>query len=120
MRIWLDRRFFREAYNTELILSELSENVRTMVEAQPLIETVTHQISESLHIPQVAALLKCNGDYRPAHALGFSGAPQVSFPEHAAIVQQLPRRTSRPAFIWTTSSPGSIALQTASARCCAR
>lgn len=99
VRIWIDRRFFREAYNTELILSELSENVRTIVETQPLIETVTHRISESLHIPQVAALLKCNGDYRPAHALGFSGAPQVSFPEHAAIVRQL-RQTNQPARVY--------------------
>lgn len=99
LRTWIDRRFFREAYNAELILSELSENVRTMVETQPLIETVTHRISESLHVPQVAALLKCNGDYRPAHALGFSGAPQVSFPEHTATIQQL-RQTNQPARVY--------------------
>lgn len=32
LRLWIDRRFFREAYNSEQILSELSEDVRTMVE----------------------------------------------------------------------------------------
>ena len=36
LRAWLDRRFFREAYDSEQVLSELSEQVRTMnVQGQP-------------------------------------------------------------------------------------
>src|SRR5207245_592294 len=37
---WVDRRFFREAYNSEQILADLSDNVRTIVETRPLLETV--------------------------------------------------------------------------------
>jgi len=54
---WTDRRFFREAYDAERILGDLGDRVRTIVEAGPLLETVTRTISESLHVPRVAALL---------------------------------------------------------------
>ena len=56
LRTWLDRRFFRENYNAENVLSELSEHVRSIVETKPLLETVAARISETLHVPQVAVL----------------------------------------------------------------
>jgi len=37
-RTWIDRRFFREAYDAEQILSDLANKVRTMVETGPLLE----------------------------------------------------------------------------------
>ncbi|HEX5733739.1 MAG TPA: SpoIIE family protein phosphatase [Blastocatellia bacterium] len=86
---WTDRRFFREAYNTEQILSDLSRKVRTMVETKPLLETVADQISQSLHVPRVALLLKQDGHYRPAHALGYDDLAEVSFKEPSAVVEQL-------------------------------
>src|SRR5215469_8924878 len=54
---WIDRRFFREAVNTERVLAELSEKVRTIVEAEPLLKTVTVTISSALHVDRVAALV---------------------------------------------------------------
>ncbi len=63
LRRFVDRRFFREAYNAEQILSDLSEKVRTIVETRPLLETVAERISESLHVPRVALMLKDGGDY---------------------------------------------------------
>lgn len=86
---WTDRRFFREAYNSEQILSELGEKVRTMVETGPLLETVAHRISESLHVPRVALLLANDGIYRPAYALGYEQPPDVSFSEKAATAERL-------------------------------
>jgi sigma-B regulation protein RsbU (phosphoserine phosphatase) len=86
---WTDRRFFREAYNAERILTELSENVRTMVETQPLLETVSSRISESLHVPRVAVFLQRADEYVPAHALGYAEAPDVSFRRDAAVVEQM-------------------------------
>jgi sigma-B regulation protein RsbU (phosphoserine phosphatase) len=56
LHAWTDRRFFREAYDAERILGDLSERVRTMVEAGPLLETVTRTISESLHVARVSVL----------------------------------------------------------------
>ncbi len=100
LRVWIDRRFFREAYNTEQILNDLSENVRTMVETGPLMETVAQRISESLHVPRVALLLKENGSYRPAHALGYEeGEPPVAFPEKAATVERL-RKQNEPLVVY--------------------
>jgi sigma-B regulation protein RsbU (phosphoserine phosphatase) len=38
---WVDRHFFREAYNVEQVLNRLAENVTSIVELKPLLETVT-------------------------------------------------------------------------------
>jgi sigma-B regulation protein RsbU (phosphoserine phosphatase) len=57
LHAWTDRRFFREAYDAERVLADLGDRVRTIVERGPLLETVTRTISESLHVPRVAALL---------------------------------------------------------------
>ncbi len=86
---WTDRRFFREAYNTEQILGDLSRKVLTMVETKPLLETVAGQISQSLHVPRVALLLKQDGQYRPAHSLGYDDLTEVSFKDLSAVVEQL-------------------------------
>lgn len=89
IRIWVDRKFFREAYNAEQILSDLSEEVRTMVETEPLLEKVSTRISESLHVPQVALLLKNGAAFQPAHALGYETLPPVVLPEDAKTVEKL-------------------------------
>ncbi|HEV2687654.1 MAG TPA: GAF domain-containing protein, partial [Bryobacteraceae bacterium] len=91
LRGWIDRRFFREAYNTEQILSELSDQVRTMVETGPLLETVARRISGSLHVPRIAMLVEDDGDYQPAYALGYSSRPDVAFEKNAPTVEQLKR-----------------------------
>jgi len=89
LRSWTDRHFFREAYNAELILSELSDQVRSMVETRSLIETVASRISDTLHIPEVAVLLGGGGPYRPAYALGFGAPLEVAFPPSAGPVKIL-------------------------------
>lgn len=89
IRGWTDRRFFREAYNAEQILSELSEDVRTMVETKPLLETVSTRISESLHVPQIALLLKNGNNFQPAYALGYDVAPTIEFSENDKTVEKL-------------------------------
>ncbi len=89
LRVWIDRRFFREAYNAEQILSELSEDVRTMVETKPLLETVATRISESLHVPQVALLLRMGANFAPAYALGFDTPPVVSLTGDSKAIRKL-------------------------------
>lgn len=91
LRIWIDRKFFREAYNAEQILSDLSEEVRTMVETKPLLETVSNKISESLHVSQVALLLKNGKNFLPAYALGYKNMPVVSLNETDKTVEKLRR-----------------------------
>ena len=89
LRTWIDRKFFREAYNAEQILAELSEDVRTMVETKPLLETVATKISESLHVPQVALLLRNGDGFIPAHALGFDTPPAVELPTQSRAITKL-------------------------------
>ena len=89
---WTDRRFFREAYDAEQVLSELSDGVRGMVEARSLIETVAARISETLHIPRVAVLLGGVGPYRPAYALGYGAPPDIAFQLGAGTVKVLQRQ----------------------------
>ena len=80
LRTWVDRRFFRESYDAEHVLTELSEQVRSMIEPGSLLETVAARISETLHVPQVAVLLGGAGFYRPAFAMGYASLPSVAFP----------------------------------------
>ncbi len=89
LRTWVDRRFFRETYDTENILTELSEQVRSMIEPRPLLETVAARISETLHVPQVAVLLDGTGVYRPALALGYGSVPGVTFGSKSVVAQVL-------------------------------
>ena len=95
LRGWVDRRFFREAYNAEQILRELSDQVRTMVETGPLLETVARQISGSMHVARVAMLVKDDGQYAPAYALGFPESLSAGFASSAGTVEQL-RRDRQP------------------------
>jgi sigma-B regulation protein RsbU (phosphoserine phosphatase) len=92
LRAWIDRRFFREAYDAEHVLSELSEQVRTMVEPSSLLETVAARISETLHVPQVAVLLGGGGLYRPVYALGYADLSDVSFPPSAGMTRMLQKQ----------------------------
>jgi sigma-B regulation protein RsbU (phosphoserine phosphatase) len=92
LRTWTDRRFFREAYNAEQVLSELSDQVRSIVETHSLIETVAQRISETMHIPRVAVLLGGAGPYRPAYALGYSASPSVVFAQGAGTVGVLQKQ----------------------------
>ena len=109
---WTDRKFFREAYDSEQILADLSEKVRTMVETKPLLETVAERISQSLHVPRVALFLQHNGSYKPAHALGYQDISRVSFEERANTIEHL-RHEKEPVRVylddatsWVNVTPG--------------
>ena len=69
--------------------SELSDRVRTIVETTPLLETVTHTISESLHVPRVAALLPAGDAFGVAHALGAPAGPPVRLDAKSRLVERL-------------------------------
>ena len=89
LALWIDRRFFRDAYNAEQILSDLSDQVRTIVEIKPLLEVLTARIASSLHVTQVAVLLAEKEGYRVCHALGFQQVCEVALAADAATIQLL-------------------------------
>lgn len=53
----IDRRFFREAYNAELILTELGEAIPTLSKTKQLVELVASKISDALHPENVTIFL---------------------------------------------------------------
>ena len=89
LRGWVDRRFFREAYEADAILSDLASKVRTIVETAPLLETVANRIAESLHVPHIAILVNQGGAFRPAYARGYAEPPRASISEQSLTVKQL-------------------------------
>jgi phosphoserine phosphatase RsbU/P len=99
VRAWTDHRFFRDAYNSEQILSSLSDEVRSIVETRPLLERVAAKISESLHVPRVAVFLPQGGFYRPAYALGYESIPQTEFRDSAVTIDRL-RKEPEPARVY--------------------
>jgi sigma-B regulation protein RsbU (phosphoserine phosphatase) len=88
---WVDRRFFREAYDVEQILSELSDTVRTMVETSPLLETVARRLSESLHVPRIVFLLRSGNALEPAYSVGYPCMPEARFSDSGTTVKHLGR-----------------------------
>ena len=73
---WLDRRFFREAYDTE---------------KQLLIEIVTKRISEVLHVPQMAVWVRGSNVFHPQEVIGFSLSEPVLLSKKSPTVQELVR-----------------------------
>lgn len=96
---WLDRRFFREAYNAEVVMSELSDEVRHFTETQPLLETVARRIQETLHIDEIAVLLRRGNDYQLAEASGVSGDGSLALSAQASSVRYL-LNSSEPARLY--------------------
>ena len=89
LMLWLDRRFFRESYNTELLLEDLGETVQTIIDEEQLLDTVARRISETLHVPKIAVLLNGDGGFRPVYCLGFQPAPELTLPESSKAVEMV-------------------------------
>jgi sigma-B regulation protein RsbU (phosphoserine phosphatase) len=66
----IDRRFFREAYNAELILTELGEAIPTLSKTKQLVELVASKISDALHPENVTIFL--DDDDAGAYVTAFS------------------------------------------------
>ncbi|GGG99881.1 hypothetical protein GCM10011586_14330 [Silvibacterium dinghuense] len=96
---WLDRKFFREAYNAEVVLNELSDQVRRFTETGPLLETVARRIAETLHVSQVAILLRRGEFFELQQTLGLSPAGTLSLSPQASSVRYL-ASTNEPARLY--------------------
>ncbi len=84
---WVDRRFFREAVDTERLLNELHNNVVRIVDRRELLETVAVRVSEALHVPCVAALVPVNGHFVAAHSIGCSA--EAKLPVECRLIERV-------------------------------
>jgi sigma-B regulation protein RsbU (phosphoserine phosphatase) len=66
----IDRRFFREAYNAELILTELGEAIPTLSKTKQLVELVANKVTDALHPENVTIFL--DDEERGAYVAAFS------------------------------------------------
>jgi len=86
---WLDRRFFREAYDAERVLNELAEEVRRYTETEPLLETVARCVAETLHVDQIAMLLRRGEYFVLQQSIGISAGGNLTLPMQSSAVRYL-------------------------------
>lgn len=96
---WLDRRFFREAYDAEVVLNELSDEVRRFTETAPLLETVARRVAETLHVAQIAVLLRGSEVFHLEQAIGVQLDGPLTLPAQASSVRYL-STTNAPARLY--------------------
>ena len=90
IRIWMDKKFFREAYNAEQILSDLSDDVRTMVETKPPARDRRRARSANRSTCRRSHCWSANGaNFVPAYALGFDTPPVVSLSDDSSSMRKL-------------------------------
>lgn len=96
---WLDRRFFREAYNAEVMLNELSDEVRRFTETRPLLETVARRIAETLHVTQIGLLLRRGDTFHLEQAIGVPADGALALTAQASSIRYLVN-SSQPARLY--------------------
>jgi len=95
----IDRRFFRQAYDTRQIIADLTESLRTTTDLDHLLEMVARKIQAALQTANVTIFLRdeATGDYRNAYSCDYDEddgqalncEPQSLLPFHAEIVKRL-------------------------------
>jgi sigma-B regulation protein RsbU (phosphoserine phosphatase) len=89
LSLWIDRRFFREAYSVDKVLVELSEQARTFTETEPLLQTITERISQTLHVDRIAFLLRQGKLFELQFAQGIPLTADVALAENSSTMRAL-------------------------------
>ena len=98
----IDQRFFREAYSTEQLLSELSDEARNFTEVAPLINTITQRLGDTLHIDRIAVFLRTGDTFRLQLATGAPLLPRT------AELFSLPATSTTIATLARAKAPASV------------
>jgi phosphoserine phosphatase RsbU/P len=98
----IDQRFFREAYSTEQLLSELSDEARNFTEVAPLITTITQRLGDTLHIDRIAVFLRTGDTFRLQLATGATLLPST------AAVFSLPAASTTIATLSRAKTPANV------------
>ena len=93
MQAWIDQQFFREAYSTEQLLSELSDEARNFIEVAPLIDTISTRIGSTLHIDRIAVFLRTGDSFQLAFSTGtpMLAGTMLSLPATSTTITTLTR-----------------------------
>ncbi len=95
----IDRRFFRQAYDAQQIVADLSESLRTTTEIPRLLVSVANKLQAALQTESVMIFLRDGqtGDFRSAYACEYNRAEgrvvdcplAVRLPRYAATLAQI-------------------------------
>ena len=102
LQAWVDQKFFREAYSTEQILSELSDEARSFTETVPLMQTIVNRLGSTLHIDRIAVFLWSGEAFQLQFATGLPLDPGA-FPVLSAsstTITTLSRPQAKPANVY--------------------
>lgn len=112
---WLDRKFFREAYDAEQLLAELSQRVRTYNESAPMLEMVSKSLADTLHIEKMAILLRSENSFHLQLAVGLEIDFELQLTLQSAIVRHL-MRINAPVTLYRRRPDGWLLLASESER----
>ena len=113
---WLDKKFFREAYSAEQILSQLAEQARGFTETKPLLDTITHSIGETLHIDRIGVLLRAGNTFSLQQAIGLDTTDHpVILQDNSSTIRHL-HRSNVPATLYEDEQDGWLLLANESER----
>ena len=96
---WIDRKFFRDAYNSERLLSELSQQVRQLTDRTLLFDIILQPHIRCSARVEIAILLRGSNVFHLQQALGMEFGGPVAFAEESATIQNL-QRTNQPATVY--------------------
>jgi sigma-B regulation protein RsbU (phosphoserine phosphatase) len=87
---WTDRRFFRDVYDAEQVLADISERLRTEVELRNVLAALTDRVGEALHVAPIAVLLADQQALRiVAHSGLKTAAAELAIDLHGPLAQRL-------------------------------
>ncbi len=89
LSLWIDRRFFREAYSVDQVLTDLSEQARSFTETEPLLRTIVERISQTLHVERISFLLRRGNLFSLQYAQGIPATIDVSLPDNSSTIRAL-------------------------------
>jgi sigma-B regulation protein RsbU (phosphoserine phosphatase) len=88
--LWVDRKFFREAYDSERVLQELATEVGHYVQIEPLLAKVAGRISGTMHVPDIVVLVREGERFVPRYSTR-PGEP-MNIAANSRIVRNLRER----------------------------
>jgi phosphoserine phosphatase RsbU/P len=101
----IDRKFFRQAYDAQQILTELAQSLRNTTDIPHLLEMVANKVQSALQTESVTIFLRDEGtgNYRNAYACEYSAAEGRALNYERA--NRLPHNAATLARIAATGSP---------------
>ena len=91
---WIDRLFYRERYNSGLMLQRLSQTTASMLDLDKITQIVLSELVETMHIGHAAIFIKRNSD-NSFHLHAEKGAPRVpamEFSHNHPVVKWISRQ----------------------------